>query len=203
MKRIRGRLLFQFLLLTILLIGSRVLDFYSTSLWFFQEGGMAGETNPLTRFFGVGWNGLVLVNIILCGFVIWACFYSIFLYQPPKLQNRPNNVFTYLSNLYFNRDDKFYEMFYKTPKNWRPFLGHFGHSFIRMLILASCLAAGHNFAQYYQWDFYQEFRVVVRRPHYVIFAVILIAYSLIYWRYVNREMLSMIDLDSNSSGQKL
>ena len=57
-----------------LLLFARGCDFYSTSLWIFQEGGLEHETNPLTQIFGVGWNGLVMVNVIVITLISY-CFY--------------------------------------------------------------------------------------------------------------------------------
>lgn len=57
-----------------LLLFARGCDFYSTSLWIFQEGGLEHKTNPLTQIFGVGRNMLVFVNVIIVALVSY-CFY--------------------------------------------------------------------------------------------------------------------------------
>ena len=64
----------KFLSVMFLLLFARGCDFYSTSLWIFQEGGLEHETNPLTQIFGVGWNGLVMVNVIVITLISY-CFY--------------------------------------------------------------------------------------------------------------------------------
>ena len=75
----------KFLTITFLLIFARGCDFYSTSLWFFEPGGMEGETNPLTSIFGVGWNGLIIANVIVIVPIIACYFFYEFSYRPKKI----------------------------------------------------------------------------------------------------------------------
>ncbi len=163
----------KFLLLTFLLLFARGCDFYSTSLWFFQENGMAGETNPLTRYFGVGWNGLILTNIILVGLIIAMYYYYCFRYKPRRELNIvPQNYREYASVLYFDKKDRFYQIFYKMPNDKRVIIGHVGYVMVRALIVGSILATVHNICQFYGYGFYDTFRDIVKRPLYVIYGAI-------------------------------
>ena len=60
----------RFVLTATLLVLARSGDLYSTSLWILQPGGLADETNPLTRLLGMGWQGLFLANILVTLFVL-------------------------------------------------------------------------------------------------------------------------------------
>ena len=91
----------KFYFLTFMLLFSRGCDFYSTSLWFFQPNGMAGEMNPLTRYLGVGWNGLVITNAILIGLIIYAFYYFTFRYKHIRLTTIPDNLIDYVSVIYY------------------------------------------------------------------------------------------------------
>lgn len=179
----------SFWIWTTLLILSRVSDFYSTSLWFFEPDGMKNESNPLTRFFGVGWNGLVFVNIILVIFIIWSYYQYAFRYQPIILENCPTDFKTFVSRLYFSNDSSFYKIFYSLPKNKAVSSFHFGYILIRMVTFASVLATIHNLCQYYNVGIYNTFRSIVIRPHYVIFALILLSFFYFQYRVLKIDFL--------------
>ncbi|MBK8747870.1 MAG: hypothetical protein IPM04_08350 [Saprospiraceae bacterium] len=68
----------KFFLLTFLVLFSRGCDFYSTSLWFFDNP--TGETNPLYRYFGVGiYNSYREIvqrpRFVIYGLMILSLFY--------------------------------------------------------------------------------------------------------------------------------
>lgn len=177
-----------FVLLTFLLLFARGCDFYSTSLWFFQENGMQDEMNPLTRFFGIGWNGLILTNVILVAGIIGLFYYASFRYRARSdFQPQPNNLKEYASQLYFGVPNRFLSVFFRLPEQTSVLMAHMGFVLIRVLILASFLATIHNLGQFYQVALYQSFRELVGRPLYVIFAVIGISAFFFYLRFLSRE----------------
>ena len=177
----------DFWLLTTLLILSRILDFYSTKLWFFQPGGMEGEMNPLTRFFGVGWNGLIAANILVIGLVIWVYYFYSFQYQPIKFENPSDDFKTYISRLYFGVDNAFNKVFFAFPANKSAGRAHFGYTVIRVMIFASILASIHNFCQFYNVEAYNVFRSIVKRPLYVIYGAILLSFIFFQYRAMTIE----------------
>ena len=105
----------KFFLITFLLLFSRGCDFYSTSLWFFDNP--TGETNPLFRLFGIGWKGLIIANILIVGLIIYAFYYYTFRYKRTIIKSKPNGITEFVSELYFNEHGRFFDVFYKTPKN--------------------------------------------------------------------------------------
>ena len=76
----------KFFILTIILLFARACDFYSTSLWFFDDP--TSETNPLYRFLGFGWTGLIIANIIIFGLIIYAFYFYSFKYKAPRETRR-------------------------------------------------------------------------------------------------------------------
>ena len=169
----------KFILLTILLLFARGCDFYSTSLWFFDNP--SDETNPLTQIFGFGWTGLVLTNLIIAGLIVYGFYYYSFKYSIPKLSNRPDKLLDFVSELYFNEKGKFYQIFYKIPKNRKILIGHTGFVLIRVVIIASFLATIHNLCQFYNVPIYNTFREIVKRPVFIIYGLIIS--SFIYFSY--------------------
>lgn len=154
-------------LLTIILLFARGCDFYSTSLWFF--GNPTGETNPLYRFFGVGWTGLIITNVSIVGLIIYAFYFYSFKYKPTR-QTSANKLTDFVSELYFNEKGRFFQILYKTPKNKSIILAHIDYVLVRVVIVASFLATFHNICQcYYNVAFYNTFREIVGRPLYVIY----------------------------------
>ena len=177
----------KFTTLTILLLFARGCDFYSTSLWFFQSNGISDETNPLTRFLGAGWNGLILTNIILVGLIIGMFYYYSFKYQPHRVSTNPSNYKEYASSLYFGRNDRFWQIFYKIPKNPKILIGHLGYVLVRVLIVGSILATVHNLCQFHNVAAYDGFREIVIRPLYVIYGVIAFSTMFFYRRILKKE----------------
>jgi hypothetical protein len=163
----------KFFLLTFLLLFARGCDFYSTSLWFFDNP--TGEQNPLYQFFGVGWAGLIMANIVIVGLIIYAFYYYSFRYTPTKLNTKPNQLTDYVSEIYFNEKGRFLEVFYKTPKNKKTLLAHSGYVVIRTVIFVSFLATIHNLCQFYNVSIYNSFREIVVRPLFVIYGLMILS----------------------------
>ncbi|MCB0668940.1 MAG: hypothetical protein KDC80_24115 [Saprospiraceae bacterium] len=169
----------KFILLTLLLLFSRGCDFYSTSLWIFENP--SDETNPLSQVFGMGWTGLILVNLILVGFIIYGFYQYSFAPSAHKRTRKPEKLTDFVSELYFDEKGKFWQLFYRMPKNRKILIGHTGYVLIRVIIVASFLATIHNLCQYYNVPAYDSFRDFVGRPLSVIYAIVLL--SLAYFTY--------------------
>lgn len=170
---------YKFFTLIFLLLFARGCDFYSTSLWFFDNP--SHEINPLTSILGFGWTGLVLTNIIIVGLIIYCFYFYTYKYSIEKIETNPIKLTDYISERYFNERGRFYQVFYKTPKNKKVFIAHSGYILVRVMIIASFLATIHNLCQYYNVGIYNSFREIVKGPLYVIYGLILL--SLIYFSY--------------------
>lgn len=180
----------KFIILTVILLFARGCDFYSTSLWFFDNP--ASETNPLTKFFGVGWTGLILANIIIVGLIIYAFYFYSFKYKTTR-QTSSNKLTDFVSELYFNEKGRFFEVFYKSPKNKLTLLAHLGYVLTRVVIIGSFLATFHNVCQFYDLTFYNTFREIVGRPLYVIYGLILLSFIYFLFRLWSKEYQMTID----------
>ncbi len=174
----------KFFTLTFLLLFTRGCDFYSTSLWFFDNP--TGETNPLYQFFGASWTSLIVSNIILVGLIIYAFYFYTFKYKITS-QSLSNNLTDFVSELYFNEKGRFFEVFYKLPKNKKILFAHAGYVLIRVVIFGSFLATFHNLCQFYNLSFYNTYRDIVGRPLYVIYGLISISIIYFSFRLWNKE----------------
>ncbi|MBK6948384.1 MAG: hypothetical protein IPH16_10275 [Haliscomenobacter sp.] len=181
----------KFFLLTFLLLFARGCDFYSTSLWFFDNP--TGEQNPLYKFFGVGWNGLITANVIIIGLVIYAFYYYSFKYGATKIKSSSSNLPDFVSELYFNEKGRFLEIFYKTPKNQKTLLAHSGYVLVRVFIFVSFFATIHNLCQFYNISFYNSFRDLVGRPLYVIYGLMIISIFYFSYRLCDKEYRQTIN----------
>lgn len=178
----------RFALMVCLLLFARGCDFYSTSLWYFQPDGYQDERNPLSYLLGIGWSGLVLVNIVMVLVIIGLFAYYTFRYKP-TLPGRdlPSSPYEYASLLYYGRTDRFYQIFYRWPSNRNVLWAHAGYVVIRLLIVTSFLACLHNLAQWKEWSGYGVIRSIGIRPYFVFFGLVLAAIIIIYRNLLNRE----------------
>lgn len=178
----------KFILLTTLLLFSRGCDFYSTSLFIFQENGLDGEMNPLTRLFGVGWNGLIIANVIVVSLVIGLLFYYLFRYRrTDNYPVKPANFKEFVSLQYYDDLNSFYRIFYRSPKNKRAFYAHTGFVLTITVIVGSFLATFHNICQFYGYDFYDRYREIVGRPLYVIYFLIFLTFAITHHYLLKAE----------------
>lgn len=169
----------KFAVFSFFLIFFRGCDFYSTSLWFFDNP--ADETNPMSMIFGMGWTGFIIFNIVVVSFILYLFYYYSFQYSVNPISELPNKLTEYISKRYYGVTKKFYWIFYKIPKNKSAFFGHLGYTIIRVVIIASILATIHNLCQFYHIPIYNTFREIVNRPLYFIYGLIII--STIYFLY--------------------
>lgn len=181
----------KFFLLTFLLLFSRGCDFYSTSLWFFDNP--TGEQNLLYRFFGLGWTGLLVTNIILVALIIYCFHYYTYKYRMDHVSTRPNNLMDYVSERYYGKAGLFFQVFYKTPGNKNTLWGHMGYILIRMVIIGSLLATIHNLCQFYNIPIYNTFREIVGRPLYIIYGLIFLSFLFFQYRLWNKEFKMAIN----------
>ena len=181
----------KFFLLTFLLLFSRGCDFYSTSLWFFDNP--TGEQNLLYRFFGLGWTGLLVSNIIIVALIIYSFHYYTFKYRMDHVSAKPNNLMDYVSERYYGKTGLFFQIFYKTPGNKNTLWGHMGYVLIRMVIIGSFLATIHNLCQFYNIPMYNTFREIVGRPLYIIYGLIFLSFIFFQYRLWNKEFKMAIN----------
>lgn len=175
----------KFYLLTSLLICSRGCDFYSTGLWFFDNP--EGETNPLYSVLGFGWNGLIIANIVIVGFLIYAFYYYTFQYKIPPTYGNSAKLTDYISQRYFHKKGKFIQIFYRRPEERKSFLAHLGYVSVRAVIIISFLATFHNLCQFYSVSFYRSYAEIVGRPLYVIYGILILSFIGLFYQLWHKE----------------
>ena len=151
----------KFVVLTLLLLTARGCDWYTTVL---ATKDLADEVNPLVTVLGMGWWGLAIINALLVAGIIGLAYFQIHAYRKKSLSERPAHVFQYISACYYNRMDRFYWVFYKSPKDKKPFMGHLGFSLIRTMIVISFMAAIHNYCSWHQIEAYATFKSWIGSP---------------------------------------
>jgi len=156
-----------------LLLFARGCDFYSTSLWIFREGGLEHETNPLTQIFGVGWNGLVMVNVIVVALLSYCFYIYMFKYKVSvTLILIPETAIQYASILYYGQKNKIWKLLYKIPKNKLAAIAHTGYIGVWVIIIASFLVTIHNLLQFYDNLYYDIYLDFVKYPMFIFYTLI-------------------------------
>lgn len=178
----------KFIVISLLLLFSRVCDFYSTSLWFFDNP--TGEQNLLYRLFGIGWMGLIICNALVVGLIIYCFYYYTYKYHIEKVPGKPIKLTDYISERYYNVSGRFYQIIYKYPDNKNTLWGHLGYTLIRIAIFGSFLATIHNFCQFYNVALYNTFREIVIRPLFVIYGLIFLSFIYFQYRLWQKEFKS-------------
>lgn len=171
--------MFRYLTLLALLCFLRGCDFYSTSLWFFQENGHASETNPLVSVLGLGWNSLVIANLLMVMLVAVLLYFYCFDRSRirairSKASTQYTSIWDFASDLYFDRRDWGLKVLYKFSNNKRITLAHAGYVLATTLAFASCVATTHNLLSYYRVAFYTSLKASMGHIlylYYVLFAL--------------------------------
>lgn len=186
--KISNMKIFKYILVCLFLLFTRGCDFYSTHLWIFEENGLQDERNPLTFFLGIGWQGLIYVNLIVIIFAMALYFIYSFKYHPQQMKNKkPRTLWQYMSLLFYEKENQWYKIFYSIPYKKMAFWSHAGNCLIYTLIIASLLATMHNLGQYYQLKGYQNFSKMIGSPIALIYTLIAINATLILIISLRRE----------------
>ena len=104
------------------------------ALTFINTPDLKLEGNPLVSVFGFGWESLIIANILGFVLVFFSSYYTFIKYEPMKTS--VNNRREYLSQIFFNRPDKFAWTFYKWPPNRQPIYAYAGYVLMYGMITA-------------------------------------------------------------------
>lgn len=113
-----------FLMYFVLMLADGALTMYNTP-------DLSLEGNPLVTKLHLGWEALITVNLIFFVIIFIACRYSFDKYETVKAD--VPDLKSYISQLFFNRPDKFVWFWYKMPKNWKPFFAWMSYTFVYAL----------------------------------------------------------------------
>lgn len=109
-------------------------------LTFINTPDLSQEANPLVSVLDYGWLALFIVNIIAI-ILFFTCAYFTFCQYKTVFVDAKNRR-EYLSQLEFERPDKFIWTFYKMPKawkNWKPILSCCSYVLIYSLLVVRIL----------------------------------------------------------------
>lgn len=173
-----------------LLVFMRGCDFYSTSLWFFQENGAQSESNPLVRHLGLGWNSLVVTNVVMV--LVIAVLYYIYLFvHTRKMQQRimdtNGGLLPFASRLYFGSPGRPWRIMYKFANDKSISLAHAGYALMFTLIFASGVATLHNIFSFYGYEFYRSFKATIGHVLYLYYFLFFVVGCLTLWRAIQKD----------------
>lgn len=108
-----------FLLYVVLMLADGGLTLYNTP-------DLSLEANPLVTKLHLGWGTLITVNLIFFVIMFFLCRYTFEKYETVKAD--VPDFRSYISQLFYDRPDKFIWTLYKLPKNWKPFWACTGYA---------------------------------------------------------------------------
>lgn len=141
----------RFVLVTLWIVFSRSYDAYCT--WQLTPD-LSKEANPLVSVLGLTWTPLLIVIGILCLYVIYAYYVSVF--KPMKLMpDESGYSFRELSTyVYLGKKDNWISMLYKYPKSIRRMNQIIGHTLTICLVYAGVVSTIMwlliNYTDYYK-----------------------------------------------------
>lgn len=95
---------------------------------------LADEANPLISVLGFNWTSLLIANVILLMFILICADYTFVRYKTIVIDAK--NHKEYISQILYDRPDKFSWTMYKIPKNWRPVFAISGYAIVYAVIIA-------------------------------------------------------------------
>ena len=104
----------RFIFLASLLILTRIADAQTTYL---HTSDLKNEANPLSSFLGLGWTGLIIIQIIGLIFLIYSLW--VYSFRQVEIPSFDRNISTtkFISLFHFRETKSFDKLFYKLPTN--------------------------------------------------------------------------------------
>ena len=151
----------RFIFLASLLILTRIADAQTTYL---HTSDLKNEANPLVSFLGLGWTGLIIIQIIGLIFLIYSLW--VYSFRQVEIPSFDRNISTtkFISLFHFRETKSFDKLFYKLPTNRNSLLSAIGfimtYSLITISILVSTSTTILILSEKYR-IFYSEFRIPI------------------------------------------
>lgn len=163
-----------FLMYVVLMLADGALTLYNTP-------DLSIEGNPLVAKLHLGWGALITVNLIVCVLAFIACRYSFDKYET-VIADVPD-LKSYISQLFYNRPDKFIWSFYKLPKNWKPFWACLGYA----AVYAMCAGRTVTILEWLAFTFgldmsgYNRFRSIFYGRLDIVVSIIFVIPLILIW----------------------
>lgn len=164
----------------ILIIIYLILMFADGLVTFINTPDLALEGNPLVSVWNLGWGGLFVANLLVFVLVFTLAYYSLIRYKTiiAPVKNRRE----YLSQILYNRPDKFIWSFYKLPKRWSPFFAMLGYGLIYMSIFNRAIIVSEWLCHNIHIPVYDDIRAIVPFGRMdILISIIFLFYLMIYW----------------------
>lgn len=116
------------ILITVLLI----LQLADMSLTYLNTPDLSMEGNPLVAKFGLGWEALIIANVLSFTLAFLVSYYSYFKYK--TIYTNQTKFTSYFSQIIYDRPDMFWKGLF--PKHITPYIAGFGFSGLYAFIAA-------------------------------------------------------------------
>jgi len=104
----------KFIVLACLVVTGRFYDILTTALY---TPDLKHEANPLVFFMGLGWTGLLFIQLLLVSALLYGLYYYFFKFKTITPGEPGLSFKQYISFFCFNNKYSFNKVFYETPTN--------------------------------------------------------------------------------------
>ncbi|MFN3490720.1 MAG: hypothetical protein ACK40V_00720 [Anaerolineales bacterium] len=163
----------EFIILTLSLLITRGID---ARLTYLITPDLSREQNPLVKFFGMGWEGMLGIGVIVILAMIYFLYWTVY----KNVDNFPTIKMTLTEYQKFYFDTK-NNPNYKTNQGLKILAYVFSYSLPRATIIWGLFIILHNSLVYFEVPFYQAIRASVN----VVFFYYLLLPAIGFW-FINR-----------------
>lgn len=189
----------HFLPWAIAFVITRAGDLWSTALFMLQPGGEAGEMNPLTSLFGLGYWPLTVSNILFSALLLYGHWQYCKHFGKRTLPSVPSNRSEYVSLLFFGRVGQAWKTLFTVERNQRLHYSQLAHVLLKAIACVSVLAVLHNLGQFYGWALNNHLRTMLIRPTLVYYGICMPLAWFFASRMLTKEYLNWLDHNSATS----
>lgn len=185
-----------FIIYVVLMLADGGLTLYNTP-------DLSMEGNPLVTVFQLGWGALLTVNLIFFVIMFFLLRYSFETYQT-LIADVPD-LKSYVSQLFYNRPDKFSWFYYKLPKNWKPFIAVLGYNMAYVLSAGAVIRVLEWLAITFNMDMTGYNRIcsfVFGRLDIVVGLILMIPLTYIWFRNEYRKSQAAAEKQINSESSQ-
>jgi hypothetical protein len=174
----------EFLFLVSLALMTRLGDLWSTYLY---TPSLQAEKNPLESIFHLGWNGILVANLLITIAVVYCNYYQLHMYTAKIVNVNVRNLKEYISFICFNDTSQFWSFLFKLPKDKSVLFTLFGYAGIRTLIFGGILATLNNLFRFYNIGIYLRFIQWIKYPTGFIYGLIILSFYIFLFYYMSLE----------------
>ena len=150
------------------------------ALTLYNTPDLSQEANPFVYNLHLGWGALIISNALALAVMFLICWYAFYKYKTVIADAA--NIREYVSQLLYNRPDKFVWSFYKLPKNGKPiwadicYASYFGICAARLIVVLEWTAVTLNI----DMSGYDSFRDIFPLDRFDIVVALAVALVMIF-----------------------